>query len=144
MHVLLNLMQKKLYMRLVKSFWYYVAIDIVPLSVTGTGFQTLLANQKKILSHHCIHRRGGLLFYTTRHFGFTQKGENIWWSMPYILVSDFAYMQVSKKHLSAAFPLKVKTITIHKGEYSTDFGVAHLVSLKIYAMRYPLNLSQKH
>lgn len=73
MHVLLNLMQKKLYMRLVKSFWYYVAIDIVPLSVTGTGFQTLLANQKKILSHHCIHRRGGLLFYTTRHFGFTQK-----------------------------------------------------------------------
>lgn len=115
MHVLLNLMQKKLYMRLVKSFWYYVAIDIVPLSVTGTGFQTLLANQKKILSHHCIHRRGGLLFYTTRHFGFTQKGENIWLSMPYILVSDFAYMQVSKKHLSIE----------SENHYNSQGGILH-------------------
>lgn len=71
---------------------------------------------------------------------FTQIGEKIWVSMPYI--SDFAYMQVSKKHLSAAFPLKVKTITIHKGEYSTDFGVAHLVSFK--NLCYGVTLSQKH
>lgn len=102
---------RKRCMRLVKSFWYYVAIDLYCATVSHRHWIPNIACQPKKFFHTIASTEGelGYFLYTTRHLIwmlFTQIGEKIWVSMPYI--SDFAYMQVSKKHLSAAFPLKVK------------------------------------
>lgn len=135
---LLNLMQKKMY-ETGQEFLILCGYRSILCHCQSQTFDSKhCLPTKKILSHHCIHRRGaGLLnFYIplgTLDAVYTDRRKNLGEHAIHIWLCIHASI---KETLVRCFSIEseILTITIRKGEYSTDFWVAHLVSLKIYAM----------